>query len=333
ARQRLSSATAEDRNCGAGGGLPGAGEQRPSSATAEDRNHVGRSAAFMTCIQRVCLDRPVFGIGRSRPEEGCGAATVSAIRFREAALWGHSATGADVRHRLVDHLRGTARLSRRFGEAFGAAELCAALGLLHDAGKAAAEWQRRLLAVEGSDSAVDVPHKQLGTRLLTPRAGPASVCVLGHHGGLEEYGQWRKEATAPRSQAEERTLESLVAEVPEVAAVLAEPEPLLPDAWRGPDSQLVLEVGTRLAVSALVGAGHPDTAAHFECLDSPRLRGPADMAALVTRFEAARAALLAGREPSPVDGVRAEVYDAAVAAAAGPPGIYRLPAPTGAGKT
>src|SRR5262249_58378182 len=143
----------------------------------------------------------------------------------------------------------------------------------------------------------------------------------------EDCGQWRKEATAARSEAEERTLESLVAEVPEVAAVLAEPEPLLPEAWRG--SELVLEMGTRLAFSALVDADHLDTAAHFECLDGPRLRGPADMAALLARFAAARAALLAGREPSPVDGVRAEVYDAAVAAAGGPAGGYRVPAAPG----
>jgi CRISPR-associated endonuclease/helicase Cas3 len=277
-------------------------------------------------------------------DAACGehrTATVARGRYsgwrldpREAALWGHSANAAGARHRLVDHLRGTGRLSRQFGEAFGAGDLCEALGLLHDAGKAAPEWQRRLLEVEsrsGRGGQVGVPHKQLGTRLLTPRAGPASVCVLGHHGGLEDYGDFKKEALAPLTDDEEGTRAALVAEVPEVAPLLAEPEALLPATWRS--CPLVLEMGTRLAFSALVDADHLDTAAHFDCLDGPRVRDTIDMAALLARFEAQRAALLAGRTPSPIDDLRAEVYDAAIAAAAGGPGIYRLPAPTGAGKT
>ena len=246
-------------------------------------------------------------------------------------MWGHSANDAGVRHRLVDHLRGTGRLSRQFGEVFGAGDLCEALGLLHDAGKAAPEWQRRLLSVEGTGRPVGLPHKQLGTRLLAPRTGPVSVCILGHHGGLEDHGDWLGVAAAPAGETDGRTLAALVSEVPEVAAVLAEPEPLLPDEWRS--CPLVLEMGTRLAFSALVDADHLDTAAHFEGLEAPRLRAPADMRALLARFEAGRDTLLAARTRSPVDDVRAEVYAAAVVAASGPPGIYRLPAPTGAGKT
>jgi len=225
-------------------------------------------------------------------------------------------------------------LSRRLGEACGAGDLCEALGLLQDAGKAWPQWKRRLLEVEsrsGRDGRVGVPHKQLGTRLLTRRAGPASVCVLGHHGGLEEYGDFKKEALAPLTEDDQGTRAALVAEAPEVAPLLEDSEALLPAAWRS--SRLVLEMGTRLAFSALVDADHLDTAAHFDCLDRPRVRDTADMAALLARFQARRAALLAGRPPSPIDDLRAEVYEAAVAAAVGRPGIYRLPAPTGAGKT
>jgi CRISPR-associated endonuclease/helicase Cas3 len=245
-------------------------------------------------------------------------------------VWGHSTNGS-VRHRLADHLRGTATLGREFGQAFGAADLCAALGLLHDAGKAASDWQRRLLAVEASGGAVGIPHKQLGTQLLASRAGRASVCVLGHHGGLVDRADFGSEAAARLSDADRRTVAALTAEVPEIEAVLAGPEPLLPAAWRR--APLVLDMGVRLAFSALVDADHLDTAAHFDGLEGPRLRPAADMRALLARFEGARGRLLSGRARSPVDGARAEVYAAAVAAASGPPGIYRLPAPTGAGKT
>jgi CRISPR-associated endonuclease/helicase Cas3 len=57
------------------------------------------------------------------------------------------------------------------------------------------------------------------------------------------------------------------------------------------------------------------------------------MAELVRRFEHNRAALLADRTPSPVDGVRAGLYESVVRRAVRAPGVYRLPAPTGSGKT
>jgi CRISPR-associated endonuclease Cas3-HD len=97
-------------------------------------------------------------------------------------VWAHSSNGSGQRHLLADHARATAALGRRIGQSFGAADLCWALGLLHDAGKAAPQWQRKLLTVEGTDRPVGLPHKQLGGHILTARAGPAAMCVLGHHG-------------------------------------------------------------------------------------------------------------------------------------------------------
>ncbi len=64
-------------------------------------------------------------------------------------MWAHSRNIVDRRHGLVDHLRSTAALARRFAEPFGAGGLAEALGLLHDAGKADCLWQEKLLAVEG----------------------------------------------------------------------------------------------------------------------------------------------------------------------------------------
>ena len=106
---------------------------------------------------------------------------------------------------------------------------------------------------------------------------------------------------------------------------------MLPTAWR--HDRMVLEMGLRLTFSALVDADHLDTAAHFAGLNAPAVSAPADMPALLARFEAARQDTLAGRPSAPVDGIRREVYDAAMRAAAGPPGVYRLSAPTGSGKT
>ena len=62
----------------------------------------------------------------------------------------HSVNVCRRRHRLSAHSRATADLARAFAAPFGAGGLAAALGLLHDAGKASTAWQRRLLMVEAA---------------------------------------------------------------------------------------------------------------------------------------------------------------------------------------
>jgi CRISPR-associated endonuclease/helicase Cas3 len=88
-----------------------------------------------------------------------------------------------------------------------------------------------------------------------------------------------------------------------------------------------------MCFSALVDADFLDTEAHFQLLTSPRVAAAADFKQLMERFEAARVRRLSGRRGSPVDALREKVYGDCVSAAALPPGIFRLPAPTGAGKT
>ena len=89
----------------------------------------------------------------------------------------------------------------------------------------------------------------------------------------------------------------------------------------------------RLVFSALCDADFLDTAAHFAGRSHPTVRPDADFAVLGERFEAARSRLLAARRAAPVDEVREQVYEACLAAASAPPGVFRLAAPTGAGKT
>lgn len=246
-------------------------------------------------------------------------------------MWAHSVNSSGRRHPLAEHLRGTAALAGGFGAGFGAEGLCHALGLLHDAGKAATQWQEGLLRVEGTSGTVGVPHKDLGARALGRRAGPLAGCVLGHHGGLLDLGASKSVLASGPGAADDATLRALIGEVPEIAEVLGTSSSLIPDAWRR--DPMVAEMGMRLAFSALVDADYLDTAAHFEGRPAGRVRDPVAMSELLARFEEGRRRLLEGRPSSPVDGLRNEVFDAAVEAAAGRPGIYRLPAPTGSGKT
>ncbi|MGH3978301.1 MAG: CRISPR-associated endonuclease Cas3'', partial [Pseudonocardiaceae bacterium] len=244
-------------------------------------------------------------------------------------MWAHSSNGAGRRHGLADHLRSTSALARQFAEPFGAGDLAAAAGLLHDAGKASCTWQERLLAVEGTDGVVGCDHKTLGARLLVGPGREVAMTILGHHGGLTDIGNLR---AARRESAvdEAATVARLFEQVPEVQELIDGPL-LIPGGWRR--EPLLLEMGVRMVFSALVDADHLDTAAHFHGAASPVIAPPADMGGLVRRFEERRRALLAERAASPIDDVRAELYDAAVRGAAGPGGVYRLPAPTGSGKT
>ncbi len=244
-------------------------------------------------------------------------------------MWAHSRNVANRRHGLVDHLRSTAACARRFAEPFGAADLAEALGLLHDAGKADCLWQEKLLAVEGTDRPVGGDHKSLGARMLLGSAGPAAMAILGHHGGLGSFRDLDELARRGPEGREPATTRSILAQLPEAGAIVDGP-PLLPATW---NTELALEMGLRLTFSALVDADHLDTAAHFAGFDAPQVAPPTDMSELVARFETRRAAQLAVRRPSPVDALRTQLYRAAVDAAAGPPGLYRLPAPTGSGKT
>lgn len=221
-------------------------------------------------------------------------------------------------------------MARQFAEPFGAGDLAAAAGLLHDAGKAACVWQEKLLVAEQTHRAVGCDHKSLGARLLVNRGREAAMTILGHHGGLTDIERLREVRSEPVTD-EAQTLARLLKQVPEAQDVIDGPV-LVPEAWRR--EPLLLEMGVRLTFSALVDADHLDTGAHFQGLDSPVITPAADMAALVRRFEERRRAMLAERPRSPIDDVREGLYDDAVRAAAGPDGlVYRLPAPTGSGKT
>jgi CRISPR-associated endonuclease/helicase Cas3 len=245
-------------------------------------------------------------------------------------VWAHSRNVAGLRHPLADHLRSTSALARQFAAPFGAGELAAAAGLLHDAGKASCAWQEKLLAVEGTDRPVGCDHKTLGAKLLVGTSPDAAMAILGHHGGLTDLDHLREVRDNPERNAD--TVARFYQHVPE-ARELVNTRALLPENWR--NNRLLREMGVRMVFSALVDADHLDTAAHFQGSPKPALSAPPDMAELVRRFEDRRRAFLTDpdRRPSPIDEVRSELYDTVVRGAMGPGGIYRLPAPTGSGKT
>ncbi|RJO77683.1 CRISPR-associated helicase Cas3' [Nocardia panacis] len=236
------------------------------------------------------------------------------------------------RHKLGTHCRSTAEWAARFAAVFGAGELAYALGLFHDAGKAGRAWQQRLLVVEGTDNRVGLPHKELGARLILPTAGLAALAVLGHHGGLTSPQRLLAVLSEADSVDDDEIAARFYAEVPEAVGVRLR-RGLFPQRWPRVADKQGWEMRLRMVFSALVDADHLDTAAHRHGSVGPRVAAAVDMGALAARFEQRRADLLAESATGEIAALREQVYQAAVAAAATGPGLFRLAAPTGLGKT
>jgi CRISPR-associated endonuclease/helicase Cas3 len=247
-------------------------------------------------------------------------------------LYAHSADAGGKRHLLEDHLRGTGLRSGRYAQVFAAGQVAEYLGRVHDVGKAPCAWQDGLLRAEATGGRVGIPHKHAGT-VLAQQAGFGSLAgvVFGHHGGLVSRAALKDELKAARGEHAESVQEA-IDRVSRVMPEIAD-GPGLPG-WIQEvcaEDRLALDVLVRMVFSAVVDADRLDTAEHVDGM--ARADHPVAAADLVERFELARGEMLRERAPSPVDGDRACVYEQAVAAAEGAQGFYRLPAPTGSGKT
>ncbi len=248
-------------------------------------------------------------------------------------LWAHSpAPGSGRWHALADHLYGTAELARRFAAPFGGGEVAYWLGALHDVGKAACAWQDKLAVVASTGGAVGIDHKSLGTRIAYERGlGTFAGAIFGHHGGLIDAPNLRQAylerlASSPDAVASaEQELPGLLPDLPDRFGHV------IPAAWRA--DSLVGEMAQRLCYSTLVDADSLDTGAHFQGSAGPRVRADADFGHLVKLFEQRRCDELAGRGGTAIGGLRERVYADCLAAAEQARGVFRLGAPTGAGKT
>ncbi|MEU0440307.1 CRISPR-associated endonuclease Cas3'' [Streptomyces sp. NPDC006186] len=264
-----------------------------------------------------------------------------AVAAAGGVLYAHSRSEVSgVRHTLEDHLRHSAALARCFGEVFGAGELAEYLALVHDAGKGACAWQAGLRAAEarGGRGKVGVPHKHAGTVLAAEHTTLACAAVVfGHHGGLPDRERLRDELHkagpgGPEGARVREAIEAVKRIVPEIcrSSRIDLPGWLLDLPEK--EQRLGLDLLVRMLFSCVVDADYLDTAAHFDGTTA-RAGQPAEMAALVERYETRRKQYLAHRKPSPMDALRQSVYERAVAAAAGEPGVYVLQVPTGGAKT
>lgn len=232
---------------------------------------------------------------------------------------------------LRDHLRGVARLARRFAEearpgdvAFSQGAQVA--GLLHDLGKYRREFQDLLRGLRCKGESTR--HKQFGAaHAAALRRIDLAFAILGHHGGLPNHADLAESVTGARE-----LLPSLwsiaVSDCPEVSTPISE--------WEKSVSRLGADLSIRLLFSCLVDADWLDTSAHeAACTGRLSWQAPPDLdaAGLLARVRAYIDGKAATCRDARIAAIRAEVLEAAIHAAGQAIGLFTMTVPTGGGKT
>lgn len=228
-------------------------------------------------------------------------------------------------HDLVAHLRATAEQARAFAERFGAGELGYYAGLCHDVGKFRAEFQQYLRACAAGQSAKKQPHARYGALYAAQHNQFLPFIIDGHHRGMRDRVELRE-------LLRENNLPSQLASVIERHLPELTRSPALPTHVPERDA-LAWELLTRMLFSCLVDADFLDTERHFDPVRAAQRGQYPNLATLWARFEADQQALLQQAPDTPVNRARRAIYEACLAAAEQPPGLFRLTAPTGGGKT
>ena len=248
--------------------------------------------------------------------------------------YAHSAECVDRRkwHPLSEHLEDTAERTAAFLETAGLAEIGRAVGLLHDLGKYAPDFKRRL---DGSRSHVD--HSTAGAKVAVDRYGKQlgkmlAFCIAGHHAGL---------ANGVNGERITALADRLRGSIPLVDSVWKEqitlPKPETPH-LKPRDRETAAFCASffiRMVFSALVDADFLDTEAYYDKLDGtekPRGRHPG-LHELSKRLNAHLEALAANAAAGEVNVLRGEVLGHVRRQAAEPRGLFTLTVPTGGGKT
>ncbi|MFD0858613.1 CRISPR-associated endonuclease Cas3'' [Roseovarius aquimarinus] len=213
---------------------------------------------------------------------------------------------------LEAHSLRVAEGARRRAEVFGAGDMAAMLGLLHDLGKIKPGFQRKL-----NGEVNDVSHSGEGAKLLWKGLGrPLAAAIAGHHGRLPDPDRLRARI--------------------EGAEAIPLPDWCRLPEWNWPariaadkrQAPYRLQFLTRMLYGALCDADDRETAA-FYAGELDRMPGEITPAMLAS-FDAYMAGL---GGTGPVNNLRRRVLEHACSMGSHAPGLFTLTVPTGGGKT
>ncbi len=241
----------------------------------------------------------------------------------------------DVWHPLSAHLHKVAHLAKRLAEKFGAGELAYYAGLWHDLGKYNPEFQRYLqrcheAAIANTSAPREkVPHAIYGAKLAAERFQPLAPLIFGHHAGLPQQTHMNNRLAELDATVYEAVVQAAQAETIDLAIPSTAAQQLSAIAQDPFSFELLL----RLLFSCLVDADYLDTEQHFDAHVATRRGIKVSISDLWNTLEIAQQTLLAQADETPVNQVRAQVYQACLEATGQAPGVFRLAVPTGGGKT
>lgn len=233
---------------------------------------------------------------------------------------------------IEDHLRASARLAQRFGEAFGSGPQAAYCASLHDIGKYSDAFQSRIRG-----SGVRTDHSTAGAQQAAQLPGMGKLfayCIAGHHGGLPSGGD------NSDTQAEATLCGRLKRKVEAYDAFLAQhslpPRPPVPPLKPLGKYGFTLSFYTRMLYSCVVDADFLDTESFMH--GSAGRGGFESLSALARKLEIRLAGFDQAKEGAAgkskeINGKRSEILRECIDAAQLARGLYSLTVPTGGGKT
>ena len=229
--------------------------------------------------------------------------------------------GDGTKQTVEEHLVGTAERCGVFAAAFGEEKRGKLLGYAHDIGKTSKEFQKRLLG------GPKVDHATAGAlECAKMREDMAACCVIGHHGGLPDYGNLREDYPgAPTCIG--RLKKGAAGDIP-----VYHWEGTLPNVGRMPAFQdfFALSLWTRMLYSCLVDADFLDTEAFMSGNNDAR-GGYDPLPVLLERLNAYIKPWFPGK--TELNRNRCQILSQCLEAAEQPRGVYSLTVPTGGGKT
>jgi CRISPR-associated helicase Cas3/CRISPR-associated endonuclease Cas3-HD len=235
---------------------------------------------------------------------------------------------------LCIHLRNVAKLAKRFAAPLGLGDEAWLAGLLHDLGKYAKRFQARLrnAAIRG------INHWAAGTVHAgeTLKQLAVAFAVEGHHAGIPALDGNDSLKQVVKRRADEKAWQEWTGCVESVSELLDRQResdgiqlPGLPR--RGVNDRFAEALRTRMLFSCLVDADFLDTEAHFKPQTTAQRAFPAlEPGRALTLL---RDHLAAKSGDGEVNHRRRHLLSDCLAAAAKPPGLFTLTAPTGSGKT
>lgn len=219
---------------------------------------------------------------------------------------------------VTDHLTGTSMRSQKFAAAFSEEKRGALLGLAHDVGKNSPDFQKRLLG------GPKVDHATAGA-LECEKVGEhfSGCCVVGHHGGLPNYGSRRDSAGDPTYVGRIKKGQTNGIPPYEWDKKLEEnlPVPKFRD-------HFALSFWVRMLYSCLVDADYLDTEAFMNQTIRPQYDSLPELLRRLNNY-------IAPWFPASnsLNEFRCQILEHCLSAASNPRGLFSLTVPTGGGKT